>query len=178
MLRAFALALFCGLSSPVTAQDLSSGQILSPILLIEPDALYSQSLFGKRILAEYEIARADLARRNRDLEAELTEEVQALAQLRPTIPVAEFELAATAFDEKVEAIRLERDAEERALPQIIARGRAAFFEAVSPVLAEMMQAANANIILDRRSVLISLGTIDITLDALSRIDATIGDGLN
>jgi hypothetical protein len=45
-----------------------------------------------------------------------------------------------------------------------------------PILGQLMVDRGAFAILDRRSVLLSLGSIDVTDDAIARIDTAIGDG--
>ena len=54
--------------------------------------------------------------------------------------------------------------------------RRAFLNAAQPILAGMMRDANAAMIIERRAVFLSADVIDITDEAIARIDAAIGDG--
>ena len=87
-----------------------------------------------------------------------------------------FRREAEAFDDKAQAIRRSQDAKERELEAILTDGRNRFLEVTRPILEELMLSRGASAVLDRRSVLLSLGSVDITVAAIERIDATIGDG--
>ena len=89
---------------------------------------------------------------------------------------AAFRAEAEAFDEKVQGIRAAQDAKERALDDSLAAGRDNFFVAIRPILGQLMVENGAGAILDRRSVVLSVGRIDITDAAIAVIDATVGDG--
>lgn len=175
-----ALALFVLLLAVGSGQGRAQGSdvpdVRSPVLTIDPDRLFSESLFGLRIIAETNAAREALASENRRIEADLTAEEQGLTTRRPTMDPEAFRAEATAFDEKVQGIRRAQDAKERALQSGIATGRDQFFVVVREVLAQMMAARNAAVILDRRAVFLGVGVVDITDEAVAQIDAAIGDG--
>ncbi len=167
-------------SSDPTPRNLPLGVdtsgVRSPVLVVESDLLFQGSAFGRRISAEVEAESAALAAQNRQIEADLTEEERALTEQRPTLEPEAFRQLADAFDEKVRSIRQEQDAKARALRRRQDVGRAAFLNAAAPVLESMMREAGAAVVLERRSVFLSLNAIDITRDAIARIDAEIGDG--
>ena len=176
---AVALALVAG---PVVAQqsqpggELSLGQVRSPVLTIDPERLYAESLFGQRVAAEIRADAEALDRENQRIEQALTEEERGLTLRRPTMPVEEFRAAAEDFDSRVQAIREAQDAKERSLQQAVNEGQAAFLEAATPILAEIMIDAGAAVILDRRSVFLGVGAVDITDRAIEAVNARIGDG--
>ena len=89
---------------------------------------------------------------------------------------AVFRTQAENFDEKAQNIRSAQDAKERALEDTLEQGRDQFFEVTRPILGQLMLDRKAFAILDRRSVMLSLGSIDVTEDAIARIDALIGEG--
>jgi Skp family chaperone for outer membrane proteins len=155
---------------------LSLGQPQSPVLTIDTEALFARSQFGQRISATLRTETEALAAENRRIEAELTAEEQGLTDRRPTMAVAAFRAEAEAFDTRVQAIRQEQDAKERALQEALNTGREAFLDAVSPVLAQLLRDSGALVILDRRSVVISVAAIDVTAEAVAAIDAGIGEG--
>lgn len=150
--------------------------VRSPVLVVESERLYRDSAFGKRIARELETAGADLAVENRRIESELAEEERALTEQRPDLSPDAFRALADAFDEKVRTIRREQEAKARSIAQRQDAARTVFLNAIAPLLETMMREAGAAVVLERRSVFLSVNAIDITQDALVRIDGEIGDG--
>ncbi len=175
-LRGILAALALLIASPLAAQD-AQGQIRSPILIIEADRLFTESAFGQRVAEEIEAAGAALRDENMRIEAALIEEEQALTEQRATLPAAEFRALADAFDEKVQRIRREQDAKANAIAERGEEDRRVFLNAAQPALGALMREANAAIILERRQVFLSADVLDVTDEAIARIDAAIGSGL-
>lgn len=164
---------------PTLAQDqtdLPLGQLRSPVLIIDTERVFAESLFGLRIAAQVQADSEALVTENRRIEAALTEEERSLTVRRPTMTVEAFRTEADAFDERVQGIRRAQDAKQRALQDGIVTGRDQFLQAATPILGQIMQESAAAVILDRRSVFLGIGTIDITDQAIDRINAAIGDG--
>lgn len=168
-----ALVWLC-LTAPIAAQERPLVQ--TPILVLEVERLYSQSVYGQRVARQLEQAGAELAAENRQIEADLTAEERELTEQRPTLAPDEFRQLAAAFDEKVQEIRREQDAKARALGQRSEEARRAFLGEVQPILTEIMRDTGAAVIVERRNVIISADVIDITDVAIERIDASLGDG--
>ena len=80
------------------------------------------------------------------------------------------------LDEKVQQTRAARTAKARALNLQLTKQQDVFLKAAGPVLERLMREAGAAVILERRSVYISLNAIDITGDAISLLDETLGSG--
>lgn len=150
--------------------------VQSPILTVDTDRLYSQSAFGLRVAREIDERGATLAAENRKIEAELTAEEQELTDKRATLTPEDFRPLADAFDEKVQNTRRVQEAKGRELSQLLEKEQIAFLNAAAPVLETLMRDAGAALILERRSVFLSANAIDITDDAIARIDAVLGDG--
>ncbi len=148
----------------------------SAVLTIDLERLFSETAFGERVLAELEERGLALASENRRIEAELIAEEQDLTERRPDLPIEEFQTLADAFDEKVERIREERDAETRELQLLREQERQRFLGLIGPVLGELLQERGASVMLDRRTVFLSVDQVDVTDMAVARIDAAIGDG--
>jgi Skp family chaperone for outer membrane proteins len=180
-MRAFAVALAL-LAGSATAQEtapggnLSMGQVRSPVLTIVPERLYAESLFGQRVADQIRADAEALDRENQRIETALTEEERSLTLRRPSMPIEEFRAAAEDFDTRVQAIREAQDAKERSLQQAVQQGQEAFLEVATPILAEIMLDAGAAVILDRRSVFLAVGAVDITDQAIAAVNARIGDG--
>lgn len=173
-----AAALLAGLSAvpgaPSRAQD--AGLIRSPVLVVESERLYRESAFGRRVAGEIAARNEEIAAENRAIEAELEAEEMELTERRPSLAPEEFRDLADAFDRKVRDIRREQEAKARAVARKQEETRSEFLSAAAPVLEEMMREAGAAVVLERRSVFLSLNAIDITDDAIDRIDEEIGDG--
>ncbi|SHH74739.1 OmpH family outer membrane protein [Marivita hallyeonensis] len=179
----FAGALFGALlflAVPVVAQQdgglSNTGVVQSLILTIAPERLYSESAFGQRIAREIEAESLEIASENRRIEAELTAEERELTELRDSLPQEDFRERADAFDEKVQQLRREQDEKARALGQRTDEARRALLTAAQPVLSQLMIESSAVAILDRRAVLLSADAVDITDEAIARVDARFGDG--
>jgi Skp family chaperone for outer membrane proteins len=156
--------------------EVTAGEVVTAILTVDIDRLFSQSQFGQRVAQSYAAEREALAMENSRIAAALREEELALATQRADMALTVFRTEAEAFDEKAQSIRRAQDAKERALEDTLVQGRDQFLEVTRPILGQLMVDRGAFAILDRRSVLLSLGSIDVTDDAIARIDAAIGDG--
>ena len=156
--------------------DIPTAQIAPSIVTVDVDSLFTQSQFGRRIGQLYTEGREALALENRRIAGALRDEELTLAQQRPDMEPDVFLAEAEAFDDKAQGIRRAQDAKERDLEGTLTNGRDQFLEAARPILGQLMVDRGAFAILDRRSVLLSLGSIDVTEAALERIDAAMGDG--
>lgn len=175
--RRLALALLVAcLPFGAMAQPTTDRPVQSPVLTLEIDRLFAESAFGRRVAAEIEAEGAAIAAENRRIEAELTEEERALTDRRAELSPEAFRPLAEAFDEKVQRLRNEQDAKARALGTRTDDARRRFLAAAQPVLEEIMRESGAAVVLERRTVFLAAGLIDITDLALRRIDAAIGDG--
>jgi len=174
------VALAITVANGTAAQQADAGQeasaLRSPVLLIDPERLFQESLFGQRVLNELRTESEALAAENRRIEADLTEEERSLTERRPTMEAEAFRQAADAFDAKVQDIRRAQDAKEKALKNAVNEGREAFFAAAQNIIGQLMVDAGSVVVLDRRSVFLSVGAIDITDSALETVNATLGSG--
>ncbi|TCS61138.1 periplasmic chaperone for outer membrane proteins Skp [Primorskyibacter sedentarius] len=171
--KAAALAAAFGvLAAAVPAQEV----VKSPILTVEADRLFNESLYGQRLTEEIEAAGSEISAENRQIEAALTAEEKSLTEQRANLPTAEFRKLADAFDEKVQSIRQEQDAKGRALAARTEDVRRDFLEAAQPVLGELMREAGAAVLIERRNVFLSADAIDVTDEAIERINVRLGTG--
>ena len=166
------LAAGLALAQDAPAVDAAQGPT-SAILTLDQDQLFAESAFGKASLDRERAATLALDVENKQIEAALIAEEQDLTTRRATLPADEFAALATAFDIKVERIRGEQDAKFRALSQIREEDRKAFLRAIVPVLGELMGEKGAVAILEKSSVILSLTAIDVTDEAIARVDAVL-----
>lgn len=158
-----------------TAQG-PDARLPSPIVTLDQDALFARSLFGQRVQEELTRDRDALAAENREIEADLIREEQALTDQRPGLPASEFSTLAADFDDKVQQIRTEQDAKSRLLQQRLERERQAFTAQVGPLLAELVQRRGALAVIDRGAILLAFEGIDITDEAIALVDERLGAG--
>ena len=162
------LALAVVLAGPAAAQDAIT--VPSPILTIDQERLFAETQLGRRSSAEIAAAAAALAEENRRIEDDLRAEEISLTERRAMMSADEFSALADAFDEKVQTLRAEQDAKARALAEREAEARQTFFVEVGEILSDIVREEGAVVILDRRDVFLSADRIDITDEAIARIN--------
>lgn len=148
----------------------------SPVMTLDQDRLFAESKFGREVLARNEAEEAALAAENRKLEAALEAEERSLTDLRARMSPEEFRKLADEFDLRVEEVRQAQDARFRALVRQGEEDRRKFIEAALPVLGRLMGEMGAVVLLDRSAIVLSFGRIDITDDAIARLDIELGAG--
>lgn len=165
---------FCLWAAASFSQSLSGSQ--TEVVIIDPNRLFAETLFGQHISEELEAEAQELAANNRRLEDELRTEEKELTDARPSMSAVDFRDAAEAFDKKVQAIRRERQDRARMLEEKRASAEQRFLATAQGVLVELMNERGANILLDMRSVILRDNAVDITNDAVRKIDEAIGRG--
>ncbi|UOA31616.1 hypothetical protein DSM110093_01387 [Sulfitobacter sp. DSM 110093] len=166
--------------APETQQNAASGNaqgVISPVLTIDSERLFRDSAFGSRVSREIEAQSEQLATENREIEAELEAEERELTEKRTQMTPAAFRVLADAFDEKVQRTRAEQASKNRALSEALDLERDRFLAAAAPVMEQLMRNSDAAVILERRRVFVSSSAIEVTDQAISLLDETIGDGL-
>ncbi|OWJ78861.1 OmpH family outer membrane protein [Haematobacter genomosp. 1] len=148
---------------------------VTPLLTVDQERLFAESAFGKAAQRALEDESRALAAENRRIETELVEEERALTDLRKTLPADDFRKRAQAFDEKVVRIRQEQDAKSRDLGRRTDEDRKRLLQAAVPILAQLVAERGAVAVLDVRAVLIASSQIDITDDAITRLDTVLGE---
>ncbi len=162
-IRAFALTVLLG-TAPAIAQE----QV--PILTIDQDRLFAETRLGGEALARLEKLAKDLAAENEQIENRLIAEESDLTALRATLPTDEFRALADAFDERVQKIRIEQDEKARLLNRQRDEERARFFNEIATLLSEIVREKGALVVVDRRDVFLSADRIDITDQAIERVN--------
>ncbi|MZR13302.1 OmpH family outer membrane protein [Maritimibacter sp. DP07] len=168
------LAVLGTAGAPAPAQNL--GQLVSPILTVDREALFERSQFGQRVSDDLEAESAALAEETRKIEQELEDEEQALTERRPSMSPEDFRAAADAFDEKVVNLREDRDAAQSDFLDRLDAAQRDFYNRIVPILGRLMQERGAVAVLEKRSVFLSVNAIDVTEEAIARIDEVLGDG--
>ncbi|WP_106744300.1 OmpH family outer membrane protein [Yoonia maritima] len=159
------------LAIPAAAQDGAP-----QILIIDSDRIYYETLYGRRIAADLNAAIQAVQAENEQIVATLTEEERSLTLRRPDMTPEEFRAEADAFDVKVEEVRRVRDAKNIELQTENAEQRTVFEDRVQGVIANLMIERGAVIVMEQRSVVMSVREANITDDVIVRVDAELGDG--
>jgi len=171
LLAAAGMAGTVGTAGTAGAQPL--GVLQSPVVTVDQERLFRQSAYGKAKLAQLEAETKALAAENRQIESGLVKEELALTKERPTMEKSAFKAKATAFDTKVVAIRKAQDGKARALTGRREELRKAFFKEVLPILTDIVRERGAVVVLQNRAVVLSADQIDITDEAIAKIDARL-----
>jgi len=176
LFRVLTLGVVLAFALPMAAGAQTLGRVISPILTIDRDRLFSESAFGQRVSRELEAASSAMAAETRRIEAALEEEERSLTEQRATLEPEAFRELASAFDEKVQSLRRERETAEDNLRRQIETAQGDFFERIGPILGAIVRERGAVLIVDRRAILLTAADIDITDEAIARSDAVLGDG--
>ena len=171
-----AILLACA-PATLLAQDTAEAP-QSPILTLDQDRLFSETLWGKRAAERIETASAELAAENRRIEAELIAEERALTDKRAEMSSEDFRAAAEAFDARVTEIRQTQDAKTREIGQMREAERQRFYAEALPVMSEVLRDRGAVAVLDNRAIFLAADVIDVTDEMIQRIDVAIGAGVD
>ena len=155
----------------IALATLASAQtVRRPVLVISQERLFAESALGRAILSEESTSESILLAEAKSIEAELIAEELALTNARPDMPLAEFQIAAELFDQKVEAIRAQQEEKDRNLIAVRERHRRSFLVASLPVIEQLMRGYGASVIVDQRNVMIFENAAEITDEAIVLLD--------
>jgi len=161
---------------PAPAGSATDAPVQSPVLIVNLDAVFSGTLYGRRIVADLEAAFADLRAENERIAAAFRAEELELTERRAETDVDAFRALAEDFDTRAEAARREQDAKERALQARLDESQADFVTAIEPVMVGLMAERGAAVILPQPSVYLAIGPVDVTDAAIAAVDAALGAG--
>ena len=89
---------------------------------------------------------------------------------RPDLSPEEFRELADAFDERVQRLRAEQDEKVRLLNRSRDEARSAFFNEVGEIILGIVREKGALVVIERRDVFLSAENIDITDEAITRVN--------
>lgn len=147
-----------------------------PVLSVDEDRLFTDSRFGKAIIARRDADRGILMTENRKLDAQLEAEERTLTEQRRGMDRAAFAPLADAFNAKAESIRNAQIAKSKDLDSRFEAAQQRFYQAAGPVLVQIMAEHGAVAIISKRAILVGFDNIDITSEAIGRLDAVLGEG--
>lgn len=147
-----------------------------PILTIDPQQVFMQSAWGKRVAQGINAEGDRIQAENERLADQFSREEQELTGLRQSLAPDEFRRRADDFDKRVVEVRRQRDGLLRTLDARDEAERNAFFRAALPVLAQLMKERGAQVVLDQSAIFVAAQAVDVTHDLVARIDSEIGAG--
>lgn len=163
-----------GLWIALVVQAHAQGQETSQVLILDPERLYAESAYGLSLRQALEDERKALEAENRRLSDDLRAQELRLTELRKTLSAEEFAAAALEFDEKVETARRAQDEKVRVADERLALQYSVFLRQARPIIVQMMIERGGTVILDGSSgIFMNLSAIDITDQAIARIDSTM-----
>jgi len=165
------LAMAMATVGPVAAQDL--GVTLSPIVTLDTEKVFGSTVVGQQIATRLEDKVAALASENKRIASQLEAEELDLTDKRKTMEPTAFRKLADAFDAKVQSIRAKQDAKQRELQRLRDAERQSFIDSIGPILSRIARSHGAIVVLERRNVLLSADSIDITQEAIDQIDVAL-----
>ena len=171
ILGALSVCFLLALSPAAIAQ--SNGP---PVLIIDSDELYNDTLYGRRLAAELSALQAEFQAENDRIAETLREEELSLTERRPQMTREAFQAEADAFDAKVQEVRRARDAKNVELQAAERTARLTFQNRVQGIVADVMIERGASLVMEQRNVVLSVRAANITDDVIVRIDAQLGDG--
>ena len=101
-------------------ESVRGGAGFSTVLTIDISRIARDTLFGQRVIKDFENAQNELVEANTTIQNDLEAEEQSLVELRKTLAPVEFRKLAVEFDEKANSIRKERAELENAPSPICA----------------------------------------------------------
>ena len=148
----------------------------SPVVTLDQEKLFTDTRYGRALQAELDAQAAALVAENRKIDAALEAEETDLTNQRARLSPQVFRPLADAFDVKANDLRNAQDAKSRELSRLRDQQRRDFFSGVGPIIGDYMVERGAVAVLEKSSVIVSLGSVDITQEIVARIDQRLGDG--
>ena len=142
----------------------------SVIAVLDQDALFTQSVWGKRIIIEVENRVKILSAENRSIEKKLEYEEVELTEKRKLINKLEFNTLAIKFDTKVKKIREDQANKQREINLYLNENRALFFKDITPILLSFIDELGVEVVLNKDTIALASTGSDITEMTINRIN--------
>ena len=146
---------------------------LSSIAILDQEALFTKSIWGKNILNRIDVKVSSLAKENRSIESLLEAEELLLTKKRKTISKLEFDVLAFEFDSKVKQIRNEQAIKQRKINDFLNDNKKMFFEKITPILLSFIDELGVEVLLNKDTVALASTGSDITKAAIAKINSQL-----
>lgn len=165
------LAALVAFSSPTQAQE-SGPSGVTPILVVSREKLLNESRAAKSIQAQADALRDELRESLKARQEALRAEELELTELRETLDSANFDARVAAFTEKVRELKRDTNDAGARLQRAVLAARTELQQAARPVLLALMAERRALVMLEKDDVVISVTALDVTQEAIDRLDAS------
>ncbi|MEO0343489.1 MAG: OmpH family outer membrane protein [Pseudomonadota bacterium] len=163
------------LSAPAVPQTFPLFDQSYAIGLLDQDRLFNESRYGLKTRLAFDARAEALALENQTIEQELEAEELALTQKRVEMSPEDFAPLAEAFNDKANRLRAEQREKTQDLVTFRENTQAAFVRQVGPILLQLMREFRVGVIIQSDAAILSLPDIDLTDEAIARVDAVFLD---
>lgn len=143
------------------------------VAVIDFRGVLAQSEAAKSIRKTVDAKREEYRAQFATIEKQLREEQQALAQQRPIITADAFEQRARDLQNRVRQAQLEAQAGNQQLKKALDQAMDKVQKELFRVVAELAEEAGAGVVLFRSSIVIAVKKLEISQEALKRLNAKI-----
>lgn len=183
LLGAFAVAI--SMAVPLSAQDLTvsspapqsdSAQTSLPIIAFDRERIQTTSQMGQDLAAQIDALQQALVEENAHIAEDLEAEEREITALKGTLSAEDFALRAAAFDAKATRLRMENaekvsDVEEQSL-----QNSRIFEQTLRAVLTDIAREVGALAVFEIQQIYLRSETIDVSTEAIRRLDAQLQSG--
>ncbi|MDE0810586.1 MAG: OmpH family outer membrane protein [Alphaproteobacteria bacterium] len=163
---------FVGVAAPVIAQAIPKLEPVA-VAVIDFRGVLSKSEAAKGIRKIIDTRREEFRSQFAQIEKQLREEQQALAQQRPIITADAFEQRAQNLQGRVRQAQLEAQRSNQQLKRGLDKAMDTVQKSLFRVVAELAEESGAGIVLFRNSIVIAVKNLEISQEALKRLNASL-----
>lgn len=157
----------------VEAQDADDDGLPSQVLIVDMQRIKSDTSAGRDMLAKQTEIRQRIQAGLAERRERLRDEEKRLAEEREKLEPDEFREQVRVFEQQVFANREFSERESRRLQLILSQASGMLKERATAVLAGIMRERNADVLLDSTQIVLSVNSLDITDEAIRRLDAVL-----
>lgn len=169
----FLLSAVLAFAAPVHGQEAAAP---SSVLTVDLEKIARESDYGQRVNGLYQAEILTLQSEAKQVEAGLIAEEQELVAQRDIVSPEQFKELSQAFDRKVVAIREDQNSKQSELQAKQRDDQRNLLRLIAPILYEIVSARGASVLIDRRNIVLDLSSVDITDEAIAKMNETLGDG--
>lgn len=169
----FLLSAVLAFAAPVHGQEAAAP---SSVLTVDLEKIARESDYGQRVNGLYQAEILTLQSQAKQVEAGLIAEEQELVAQRDIVSPEQFKELSQAFDRKVVAIREDQNSKQSELQAKQRDDQRNLLRLIAPILYEIVSARGASVLIDRRNIVLDLSSVDITDEAIAKMNETLGDG--
>lgn len=155
---------------PAVAQE-DEGQFL--ILIVDMQRIKTDSAAGRDMLAKSENIRVIIREELAERERAVREDEQQLAVDRPALEQQEFRDRVVSFEAQVIRNREYAEQESRRLQLLLSKASELLRKKATQVLTVIMRERGAKLLLDSSQIVLSVDSLNITDEAITRLDAVL-----